>query len=146
VTKLIGTTVTVLAALLVAVAASAAGASELMPAVPPPVSDPPPLPGIDLEPPIDRASAQEVLRRVAERRAAYEIEWAQRRAECYRRFLVNPCLAELRQEQRATQRRLEAVEVAARQALREDAAYQRNLREAQRLEQERASRAAEPVR
>jgi colicin import membrane protein len=99
------------------------------------------VPGIEVGAPIDRQSAQAALALVAERRAAFEAEWAQRRIDCYRRFLVNPCLGDLRQDRVAAERQFEEVELAARQALRDDAAYERNRREAQRLalEQERAA-------
>jgi hypothetical protein len=125
-------------ALPAAALAAPAGASELTPA---------PLdvrvPRVDIEAPTDPEAAQAALMQLAERRAALEAEWAQRRVDCHDRFLVNPCLAALRQEQHATLRQLDAVEIAARQALRDDAAYQRNLREAQRLEREQATLAAE---
>jgi len=77
--------------------------------------------------------AEATLQRVAERREALAREWAQRERACYRKFLVNPCLETLRLERLAAERQLEALEVAARQALREAAAIERNRREAARI-------------
>jgi colicin import membrane protein len=83
--------------------------------------------------PADRDSAQAMLRLVAERRAALEVEWAQRESDCTQRFLVNPCLNALRLDRLAAGRQFGELELVARQVLRDEAARDRNQREAERL-------------
>jgi hypothetical protein len=90
--------------------------------------------------PTDSDSAQAMLRLVAERRAALEVEWAQRESDCTRRFLVNPCLNALRLDRLAAGRQFGELELAARQVLRDEAARDRNQREAERLAKDPAPR------
>jgi hypothetical protein len=92
-----------------------------------------PLPGRLGRLPDGPVQAEDTLRRVAERRAALEREWAQRERACYLRFLVNPCLEALRLDRIAAERQFDALEVAARQAIRQAQAIERNQREASRL-------------
>jgi colicin import membrane protein len=92
-------------------------------------------PSVAVLPP-GREGALQMLQLVAERRSAFEVEWAQRERDCYRRFLVNPCLNTLRLDRLAAERQFDALAVGARQALRDDAARERNRREAERMARE----------
>jgi hypothetical protein len=92
---------------------------------------------------MDPDAARAALASAAAARVEYERAWQQRRADCFQRFFVNACLEELRQQRWATERRLDAVELAARRALREHAAIERNRREAERLELDAAGQLRE---
>jgi hypothetical protein len=87
--------------------------------------------------PTGTSQAEDSLRLIAQRREAHEREWRQRQRACYLRFLVNPCLEALRVDRLAAVRQFDALEFAARQALREAAATERNRREADRLANDR---------
>lgn len=60
------------------------------------------------------------------------------RIACYRRFLMNACIADVDRRERLVDARLDRIEIAAQQAIREAAAVELNRREAEAI----ASRAA----
>lgn len=108
---------------------------------PPPVAPDQVLPGFDASGPLQPASAREALQQLPQARSVARDALVRERIACYRRFFVNRCLDDVASRERQLTARLDAIEVAARQSLREEAAYERSVREAERLAQ--AARTAE---
>jgi hypothetical protein len=98
------------------------------------------LPQFDPAAPMDADTARQALAAVRDERQRQQARWAREGFDCYQKFLLNRCLANLKEERIAIERRLNAIQVGAQQSLREDAALRRNEREAQRLAAETANR------
>jgi hypothetical protein len=77
---------------------------------------------------IDAEQARQAQRDVRQVRNEVSEGLLRERIACYRRFLVNHCLREVAERQRIIDVRIDAVEVAANQALREQSARETNLR------------------
>jgi len=98
------------------------------------------LPQFDPAAPMDPDTARQALAAVRDERQRQQARWALEGFDCYQQFLLNRCLANLKAQRIAIERRLNAIQVGAQQSLREDAALRRNEREAQRLAAELANR------
>jgi hypothetical protein len=97
----------------------------------------------DVSRPMDVETAQTA--RTAAGRAREETDDAllRERIACYRRFLVTRCLADVTSRQLLVESRINAVEVAANQSLRDNAALELNQRTARTLDERAAARATE---
>lgn len=77
--------------------------------------------------------ARAVLEAVEQHRARLEQRWSARDQQCRTRFLVTPCLEDLRRDRLQTEDALGRIETSARARLRLDDAIARNASEASRL-------------
>jgi len=104
------------------------------------------LKAFDVSRPMDVETAQ--VARTAAGRARDETDDAllRERIACYRRFLVTRCLADVTSRQLLVESRINAVEVAANQSLRENAALELNQRTARTLEERAAASATEAAK
>jgi colicin import membrane protein len=91
------------------------------------------LPGIEERGPLDEASARTLRAAVLERRPELRDGLVRERAACFRTFLVNRCVADVDARTRQINARLDALEVRANQALRQQAAVEHSTREAETL-------------
>ena len=150
----------VLALALGACAADAARAGEVSPrevagqadgapstALPPdPLQPERVLPAFDLSVPLDPAAAREALLQLPGTRADTRDTLLREQIACYRRFFVNRCLDDVAARERRASARLDAIEVSARQSLREEAAYARSVRESERLAEAARTAGADEAR
>lgn len=90
---------------------------------------------------MDAQQARQAQRDVRQVRSEVSDGLLRERIACYRRFLVNRCLGEVAERQRIIDVRIDAVEVAANQALREQTARENSLR----LAEDAARRAQQAV-
>lgn len=95
----------------------------------------------DLDRGIDAEQARQAQRDVRQVRNDVSDGLLRERIACYRRFLVNHCLREVAERQRIIDVRIDAVEVAANQALREQMARETS----ERLAEDAARRAQQAV-
>jgi len=102
-------------------------------AAPPRVDPDGVLPGIEERGPLDEASARTLRAAVLERRPELRDDLARERAACFRTFLINRCVADVDARARQIDARLDALEVRANQALRQQAAVEHSTREAEAL-------------
>ena len=82
----------------------------------------------DLERGIDVEQARQAQRDVRQVRSEVSDGLLRERIDCYRRFFVNRCLREVIERQRIIDVRIDSVEVASNQALREQMARETSLR------------------
>jgi hypothetical protein len=101
---------------------------------------------VDPSGPLAPDTAREALRRLPQAREASRDALLRERIDCYRRFFVNRCLADVGSRERRVTNRIDAIEVRARQSLREQAAYERAEREARGLSEAARSEQAEADR
>jgi len=94
-----------------------------------------PLPEFDPASIKDAQRANAALEAVSKARASLEREWRERQVQCYRKILINPCLADIAAERRVAEQRLKDIEVAAHEAQRTEEARKRSEAEAERLQQ-----------
>jgi colicin import membrane protein len=89
---------------------------------------------------VDREQAEAALRAVDAEAARLEHEFARREAECYRRFLVNRCREQVRDDREAAERELRRVRLEARDTQRrldaEDIARRREAEQAKAAERD----------
>ena len=104
------------------------------------------LTAFDLSRPMDARTAQAAIKAAALTRAETDDALLRERIACYSRFLVTRCLGDVMSRQRLVDSRIDAVEVAANQALRENAALELNQRIAATLEERAAASAAEAAK
>ncbi|HYF61017.1 MAG TPA: hypothetical protein VEA81_18870 [Burkholderiaceae bacterium] len=104
------------------------------------------LPGLRTDVPMDADTARGALRSVRSLRPEVEDALVREKIACYRRFLVNGCLADVARRERLAGDRLDGIEVAANQALREEAALELNRRAAEALARRDADADAEAAR
>jgi hypothetical protein len=104
------------------------------------------LAAFDLSRPMDVRTAQAAIKEAALTRNETDDALLRERIACYRRFLVTRCLGDVMSRQRLVDSRIDAVEVAANQAVRENAALELNQRTAATLEERAASSAAEAAK
>lgn len=97
---------------------------------------------------VDRAQAEAALQAVDAESARLEHEFATREAECYRRFFVNRCREQVRDDREAAERELRRVRLEARDTQRrleaEDIARRREAEHARAAERDAAAVAAPP--
>jgi len=131
---------------LVTAACSSTGANRGAGAEPMSVDPGSVLRAFDVSRPMDVETAQ--IARTAAGRAREETDDAllRERIACYRRFLVTRCLADARSRQLLVESRINAVEVAANQSLRDNAAFELNQRTARTLEERAAASATEAAK
>jgi hypothetical protein len=112
------------------------------PAGPPRIEPDDVLPGIDPSVPMLPEAARAALRAVGDRRPELLDALLRERIECYRRFFVNACLADVDARERRVESRLDRIRVVADQSLRDHEARSLNARiaveEAARLERAEA--------
>ena len=132
--------------LLATVACSTTGSPDSMKPQPLPVDPKSILTAFDLSAPMDIVTANAAIKAVAQSRDAADDALLRERIACYRRFLVTRCLADVTSRERLVDSRIDAVEVAANQVLRENAALELNRRTAIALEERAAASAAEAAR
>lgn len=102
------------------------------------------LPGIDPESLAgDTRAARAAQETVRAARIEVQDTATRERIACYRRFLVNACLADVDRRARMAEARLDGIEVAANQSLREAAALELNRQAAARNAERDASAAAD---
>jgi hypothetical protein len=104
------------------------------------------LTAFDLSAPMDVDTAKAAIKAAAQSRGEADDALLRERIACYRRFLVTRCLADVTSRERLVDSRIDAVEVAANQVLRENTALELNRRTAMALEERAAASAAEAAR
>jgi len=113
---------------------------------PPPVDPKSILTAFDLSAPMDVDTAKTAIKAAAQSRDETDDALLRERIACYQRFLVTSCLADVSTRQRLVDSRIDAVEVAANQVVRESTALELNRRAAIALEERAAASAAEAAR
>jgi len=127
-------------------ACSSTGSSTKSGIEPLPVDPGTVLTAFDLSRPMDVETAQVARKAAGLARDETDDVLLRERIACYRRFLVTRCLADVMSRQRLVDSRINAVEVAANQSLRESAALELNQRTAITLEERAAASAAEAAK
>jgi hypothetical protein len=131
---------------LVTTACSSTGADRRAGAEPVSVDPGSVLKAFDVSRPMDVETAQVALKASALARDETDDALLRERIACYRRFLVTRCLADVLSRQLLVDSRINAVEVAASQSLRENAALELNQRTARTLESRAATSATEAAK
>jgi colicin import membrane protein len=132
--------------LLATVACSTTGLPSATRPEPPAVDPKSILSAVDLSAPMDVDTAKAAIKAAAQSRDEASDAFLRERIACYRRFLVTRCLADVASRQRLVDSRIDAVEVAANQVVRESTALELNRRTAIALEERAAASAAEAAR
>jgi hypothetical protein len=132
--------------LLATVACSTTGSSDPTKPDPLPVDPKSILTAFDLSAPMDVETANAAIKAAAQARDEAGDALLRERIACYRRFLVTRCLADVSSRERLVDSRIDAVEVAANQVLRESTALELNRRAAIAIEERAAASAAEAAR
>ena len=104
------------------------------------------LKAFDVSRPMDVETAQVARKAAGLARDETDDALLRERIACYRRFLVTRCLADVMSRQLLVDSRINAVEVAANQSLRESAALELNQRTARTLEERAAASATEAAK
>ncbi len=97
------------------------------------------LPDIDPQRLASEEDAQAALSAVGREREQWAYQLRERERACYERWLINACLADVRTERQAVERRFDDIEVAAVEVLRRARNLERNQQEALRIEDSRRS-------
>jgi colicin import membrane protein len=92
------------------------------------------LPGVDADVPMTVERARTLREAVRIAREDAEDALLRERIACYRRFMINGCLADVRGRERQVEARLDRIEVAVSRTLREADAFELNRREASEIE------------